>query len=72
METEKSLNKMINIFNEIANLYILDIAKICSKKHPQIKIVLISAYRDFESARTVTVDSDIDASLGISNMVSER
>lgn len=31
----------------------VDIAKICSKKHPQIKIVLISAYRDFESARTV-------------------
>ena len=30
LETEKSLNKMINVFNEIANLYILDIAKICN------------------------------------------
>ena len=30
LETEKSLNKMINVFNEIANLYILDMAKICN------------------------------------------
>lgn len=48
-------NKVHVILSDVSmpNIDGVDIAEICNKKYPQIKIVLISAYRDFESARTV-------------------
>lgn len=48
-------NKVDVILSDVAMPDIdgVDLARICSKDHPKIKIVLISAYRDFEAARTV-------------------
>lgn len=48
-------NNVHVILSDVAmpNIDGVDLAEICNEQYPQIKIVLISAYRDFESARTV-------------------
>ena len=48
-------NNVHVILSDVAmpNIDGVDLAEICNRQYPHIKIVLISAYRDFESARTV-------------------